>query len=159
MDAVAVAVENDPTYRHMIEATRATPLEAVADGIVAAARALAEATPAIKAICCFTHSGSTARRVARERPSKPILAITPFETTARRLCLTWGIDSSLTSEPIDCFASAVVSAARAAKDRRLASAEDEVVVTAGIPFNVTGTTNALRVAPCDERRILTSEPA
>jgi pyruvate kinase len=159
MDAVAVAVENDPTYRHMIEATRATPLEAVADGIVAAARALAEATPSIKAICCFTHSGSTARRVARERPSKPILAITPFKTTARRLCLTWGIDSSLTSEPIDRFASAVVSAARAAKDRGLASAEDEVVVTAGIPFNVTGTTNALRVAPCDERRILTNEPA
>ena len=56
------------------------------------------------------------------------------------------------------FKSAVVSAARAARSAGLASKTDQIVVTAGVPFNVPGTTNILRVAPCDERLIYASDP-
>jgi pyruvate kinase len=59
MNNVALSVEKDPTYRSVIEASRQVRRESVADGIVAAAREIAEATN-IKAICCFSQSGNTA---------------------------------------------------------------------------------------------------
>jgi pyruvate kinase len=75
MNNVAVEVESDPTYREIIEASRVVKRESVADGIVAAAREIAESTD-IKAICCFTQSGTTALLTARERPRVPIIALT-----------------------------------------------------------------------------------
>ncbi|UOM35739.1 pyruvate kinase [Acuticoccus sp. I52.16.1] len=158
MVSVALQVENDATYRPAIDATRVAVTGTIADGVVAAARTLSEATPSIRAICCFTHSGSTANLVARERPARPILALTPFEATARRLCLTWGVTSVRTVEPVERFKMAVISAVRAACKIGLATREDDIVVTAGIPFNVAGTTNILRVAPCDEARLRGAEP-
>ena len=157
MDNVAKSVESDPTYREVIEASRRVERKTVADGIVAAAREIAEATD-IHAICCSTQSGTTARLVARERPSVPIIALSPLMTTVRRLCLTWGVHCVQTLEPVDRFKMAVVSAARAAREYGFATEEDQIVVTAGVPFNVKGTTNILRVAPCDERLIFRTDP-
>ena len=157
MDNVAKSVERDPTYREVIEASRKVARSTIADGIVAAAREIAEATD-INAICCFSQSGTTASLVARERPSVPIIALTPIERTARRLCLTWGVHCVLTNEIVDRFKMAVVLAARAAREYGFASEKDQIVVTAGVPFNVTGTTNILRVAPCDERLIFRTDP-
>lgn len=156
MDNVACEVERDPTYAEIIAASRVAHRSTVADGIVAAAREIAEATD-IRAICCFTHSGTTALLVARERPGLPILALTPLRGTARRLCLTWGANCVMTDE-VDRFKMAVVSAARAARSGGFASEDDLIVVTAGVPFNIPGTTNILRVAPCDERLIFRADP-
>jgi pyruvate kinase len=157
MDNVARSVESDPTYREVIDASRRVKRESVADGIVAAAREIAEATN-IHAICCFTHSGTTAALVARERPSVPIIALSPMVGTVRRLCLTWGVHCVQTTEGIDRFKMAVVNAARAAREYGFATAKDQIVVTAGVPFNVAGSTNILRVAPCDERLIFRTDP-
>ncbi|MDX5357627.1 MAG: pyruvate kinase [Rhodobacterales bacterium] len=156
MDAVAREVEGDPTYREVIEASRKVNRRTVADGIVSAARELAETTD-IKAICCFTQSGTTATLVARERPRVPILALTPLVRTARKLCLTWGAHCVLVP-PQERFKGAVLSAAKAAREDGFATAADHIVVTAGVPFNVQGTTNILRVAPCDERLIFRADP-
>ena len=156
MNNVATEVELDPTYTQIIEASRFAARTTVADGIVAAAREIAETTE-IKAICCFTQSGTTALLVARERPRVPILALTPLESTARRLSLTWGTNCVLTGR-LDRFKMAVVNAAKAARAQGYASADEQVLVIAGVPFNVTGTTNILRVAPCDERLIYATDP-
>jgi pyruvate kinase len=156
MDNVAREVENDPTYTEVIESSRTAARTTVADGIVAAAREIAETTE-IKAICCFTQSGTTALLTARERPRVPIIAMTSQLRTARRLALTWGTLCVMTGE-LERFKSAVVSAARAARAAGLASKTDQIVVTAGVPFNIPGTTNILRVAPCDERLIYASDP-
>lgn len=155
MDSVARSVEADPTWREILASSRKVAHADVGDAIVAAARGLAE-TSDIKAICCFTETGSTAFKVARERPPVPILALSPNLATLRRLCLVWGVHCVATG-PLDRFKSAVVYAARAARDGGFATEADQVVVTAGIPFNVPGTTNILRVAPCDERLIFRSE--
>jgi pyruvate kinase len=155
MNDVAESVEGDKVYREIIEASRASHLTTTADGIVAAAREIAETT-SIKAICCFSHSGSTALKVSRERPRVPILALTPITTTARRMCLSWGVHS-VETQSVSRFKHAVVSAVRAAKAAGFAGVEDSIVVTAGIPFNVAGSTNILRVAPCDERLIFGPE--
>jgi len=156
MNNVAVEVEHDQTYREVIEASRRVDRRSIADGIVAAAREIAETTD-IRAICCFTHSGTTARLVARERPRVPIVALTPLIGTARRMCLTWGTHCVITGE-VERFKMAVVSAARAARALGIADEGDFVLVTAGIPFNVPGSTNILRVAPCDERLIFRGGP-
>ncbi len=156
MNNVAIEVESDPNYREIIEAARKIDRKSVADGIVSAAREIAETTD-IKVICCFTQSGTTALRAARERPSVPIIALTPLIDTARRLCLSWGVNC-VQSGSVERFKMAVVAAARAARESGLASERDQIVVTAGVPFNIPGTTNILRVAPCDERLIFSADP-
>lgn len=156
MNNVAIEVESDPTYRQILDAARPAAQPMVADGIVAAAREIAE-TADIKAICCFTHSGTTALKTARERPRVPILALTPFAHAARRLCLTWGVNCFFSGD-VQRFKMAVVGAARAARTGGFATEKDQIVVMAGIPFNVPGTTNILRVAPCEERLIFSTDP-
>ena len=110
----------------------------------------------IAAICCFTHSGTTAMLVARERPRVPIIALTPFYSTARRLSLVWGLHCVHTHE-VERFKLAVVSAARAARAAAFASDDDRIIVIAGIPFNTPGSTNILRVAPVREKLIYEGE--
>jgi pyruvate kinase len=156
MNQVAIEVEADPTYRQIVSASRTAQGTTVADGIVAAAREIAEKTD-IKVICCFTQSGTTALLTARERPSVPIIAMTSVEHTARRLCLSWGCNCVMTPELLR-FKGAVVNAARAARAEGFAGESDQIVVTAGVPFNVPGTTNILRIAPCDERLIYSTDP-
>lgn len=87
----------------------------------------------------------------------PIIALTPLLRTARRLALSWGVQPINTKE-VDRFKMAVVSAVRAARSEGYASEQDHIVVTAGVPFNVTGSTNILRVAPCEERLIFNTDP-
>ncbi len=156
MDKVAKEVEADPTYRDIIDASRSAKGSTVADGIVAAAREIAEKTD-IKAIACYTQSGTTALLTSRERPAVPILAMTPMIDTARRMALSWGCNC-IQADSVDRFKGAVVGAVRAARAGGFASEGDQIVVTAGVPFNVAGTTNILRIAPCDERQIYTSDP-
>jgi len=156
MNNVAIEVESDTTYRAVIEASRGAAKETVADGIVSAAREIAE-TADIKAIACFSQSGTTVSLVARERPRVPIIAMAATVRTARRLCLTWGAHCVTTGE-MGRFKEAVVRAVRAATHDGFATRDDDIVVTAGVPFNTSGTTNILRVAPCDERKIYSAEP-
>jgi pyruvate kinase len=156
MDNVAREVEDDPTYREVIEASRRADRQTVADGIVAAAREIAETTD-IKVICCYTESGTTALLTARERPKVPIIGLTSLRGTARRLALTWGVHPVMTGE-LTRFKMAVINAARAARAEGYAEETDQIVVTAGVPFNVPGTTNILRVAPCQESLIYATDP-
>ncbi|MEM8595549.1 MAG: pyruvate kinase, partial [Pseudomonadota bacterium] len=151
MNKIAMAVEGEQLHRQILEAAREVDRSSTADAITAAARGVAEST-AVKAIACFTHSGTTALLMSRERPRVPILALTPIRETARRLSMSWGLHCAVV-EPVDRFKLAVVSAVRQAKRDGFAETPDRLVVTAGVPFNMPGTTNILRVAPCDEKAI------
>ena len=155
MNNVAGEVEADPTYTEIIEASRKTGGKTVADGIVSAAREIAETTD-VKAICCFSQSGTTALLVSRERPRVPIIALTSYIGTARRLCLSWGTNCVIVGD-VNRFKDAVIAAVKAAKSQGMATEDDMVVVTAGVPFNTPGSTNILRVAPCAERLIYAAD--
>ncbi|MGR3343532.1 MAG: pyruvate kinase alpha/beta domain-containing protein, partial [Paracoccaceae bacterium] len=156
MNDVAIEIESDPTYREVIDASRAGVKETVADAIVSAAREIAETTN-IKAICCFSQSGTTALLTAREKPNVPIIALTSLIGTARRLALSWGMHCAVVPE-IERFKMAVVNAVRVARADGFAGESDHIVVTAGLPFNQAGSTNILRVAPCEERLIFSTDP-
>lgn len=156
MAEVALKVEMDPQYRKMLDSSRTSPRASIATAITAAAREVADAVD-VKAICCFTHSGTTARLASRERPSAPIVVLTPFRKTARQLTMFWGL-RCVVSEQVERFKMAVISAARATKALGLAEGTDQIAVTAGVPFNKPGTTNILRIAPVDEKAIFEGEP-
>jgi pyruvate kinase len=144
MNRVAEAVEQDPLYRTIIEAQRPGPEATTADAIMAAAHQVAE-TVKVASIVCYTRSGSTGLRAARERPNVPVLAFTPVVSTARRLALSWGIHCVLTEDASD-IDDMVNRACRIAFREGFAKAGERVIVTAGLPFGTPGATNLLRVA-------------
>lgn len=97
-----------------------------------------------KFLCAFTKSGDTASRLARMRPSIPIVVFTPEEATRQRLTLTWGVRSVLTAEFTDKD-----NMVMAVNDHLLQEDEakigDRIVVVSGSPMGISGNTNALRV--------------
>jgi pyruvate kinase len=97
-----------------------------------------------KAIVAFTTSGSTALRVSRYRPKAPVLAITPVPVVRRRLALTWG-SYPFEVDPQKTVDDVFERAAELARDIGIAKKGDLVVVTAGIPLGIPGTTNLLKV--------------
>lgn len=157
MDAVARSVESDPVYREVIESSRSTANRtSVADSIAVAAREIAETTD-IAAICAYTQSGTTVRLAARERPRVPIIAMSSQLNVLRQMALVWGAHCVLTPA-LERFRQAVVNAVVAAREFEFADASRQIIVIAGVPFNTAGSTNILRVAPCDERLIYRTDP-
>ena len=144
MDRIACSVEDDELYHSLIEAQRGTPEKTTPDAIMAAVHAVTETIEA-RAIVCWTKSGITAMRAARERSSAPIIAPTPSIETARRLSLVWGTHS-VTTEDIRDFDDMVKRASQIARQEGFAQAGERIVITAGVPLGTTGATNMLRVA-------------
>jgi pyruvate kinase len=143
MNSIGNAVESDPTHGDRVHftITRADPT--TSDALAEAAKTIA-ATIGAKAIVCFTTSGSTARRVARERPGVPLMVLTPKLETARRLGLLWGTHAVHTKD-VESFEEMVAKAKRMALRHRLAEAGDSIIVIAGVPFRTPGSTNVLHV--------------
>jgi len=95
-------------------------------------------------IVTFTKSGFSARVVAAGRPPMPVLGVTDGERTYRQLALVWGVVPMLAGGPPNY--DAMLGAARdRILDSGLAKKGDRVVVTAGVPFDVPGTTNLVKV--------------
>jgi pyruvate kinase len=95
-------------------------------------------------IVCFTSSGFTARKVSTCRPTVPIFACTPEPDTYRQLSLVWGVTPALTAHFTDY--EAMLGAARhQILARGLAQPGERLVVTAGVPFDMPGTTNLLKI--------------
>jgi len=144
MDRIVARVEQDAGWRSMIDSSRPAPEHSAAGAIASAASQVVH-TIGGRAIVAFTASGSTALRVARERPDSPVIGLTPLLDTARRMAVIWGVHAVVVPE-VHSMGEAVTRAARAALTEGFAVHGDEIVVTAGVPFGQPGTTNALRVA-------------
>jgi pyruvate kinase len=144
MDRIIKKVEHDPLYRHILDADHYDPEATAADAITAAARQVAH-TIAAAAIVTFTTTGSTSLRAARERPSVPILCLTPRLQTARRMALVWGTHAVITPE-VRNFQEVVDQATDTSRREEFASAGDKIVLTAGAPLGTPGATNVLRIA-------------
>ncbi|MHA1553566.1 MAG: pyruvate kinase [Alphaproteobacteria bacterium] len=147
MDRVAVEVERDPNYTGIMRSQRAEPDATSADAISAASRQIAE-TLRLSAICCYTASGTTALRAARERPPTPIIAMSPVVATARRLSLVWGLHCVFGQEPGD-LEGMVARAAEVAQAEGFSKSGDRIIITAGVPFGTPGATNMIRIAFVD----------
>ena len=144
MSRIAQRVEADPRWPGLMDAEHSTPEIEVPDAVSAAARTAANAS---KAAClvAFTTTGTTALRVARERPLQPILALSTDIRTARRLALVWGTEARVTDDPKDVEDMAIVASALSSQ-LGLAKSGDRIVIVAGMPFGTKGGTNLMRIA-------------
>jgi hypothetical protein len=144
MDRIATSGEADPGYLARVHFTETLP-DATTNDAIAAAAAKIVGTVGAAAIVCFTTSGSTARRVSRERPSVPLLILTPSIHTARRLGLLWGSHAVRTRD-VGSFEEMIAKAKRMALRHALAHAGERIIITAGVPFGTPGSTNVVHVA-------------
>jgi pyruvate kinase len=144
MDRIVARVEQDAGWRSMIDSSRPAPERLTSDAIAAAAQQVGH-TIGAKAIVAFTASGGTALRVARERPDSPVIGLTPNLDTARRMAVVWGVHAVVTAD-IHSMGEAVTRATQTARAEGFAAHGENVVVVAGIPFGLSGSTNSLRVA-------------
>jgi pyruvate kinase len=143
MDRIIARTERDGDWRIGINAKRPAPEKSSADAIAAAAVQVAH-TIGAQVIVAFTESGSTALRVAREKPDCPVIGLTTNIIVARRMAAVWGVHALLTGA-VHSMTEATTNAAKLARLEGFAQKGDEIVVVAGVPFGQAGTTNALRV--------------
>jgi pyruvate kinase len=135
---------------HPIPRLFAQPVADDPDGPVATEEAIAAATVAaarmLRAplVIVFTKSGFSARVVAARRPTVPILVLTDVESTYRQLSLVWGVIPVLVGHR-DTYNEMVQLALQVTRERKLARTGDRVIVTAGVPFDIPGSTNSLKV--------------
>jgi pyruvate kinase len=144
MNRIAIAVENGPGFLNIMDAQRANPEETTPDAIMFAVQQITHTVHA-KAIVCWTKSGSTGLRAARERPEAPIIALTPSLETARRLAIAWGLHCVMTDDAHD-LDDVVERAASIAYQEGFAKPGERIIVTAGVPLGTPGATNLIRVA-------------
>ncbi|MEW6767355.1 MAG: pyruvate kinase [Pseudomonadota bacterium] len=144
MNRIGEECERDPTFLGIISAQRPEPEATAGDAIADAARQIAE-TLDLPAIVCWTDSGSTALRVARERPQPPIVAITPNVATGRKLAAVWGVHCVIAEDAHDQD-DMIDRAGRIAFRDGFAKAGQRVIIVAGVPLGTPGTTNMVRIA-------------
>ena len=143
IDRIATTVERDPSYQARVHFTQTRLEPTTADALAGSARQIAQ-TVSATAMVCYTSSGATARRIARERPPVPLLAMSPSQHTARRMGLLWGVHA-VHSRDVGSFEEMVEKGKRMALRHQIAKGGDRVVLMAGIPFGTAGSTNVLHV--------------
>ncbi len=148
MDRIIVRTEQDPLQRTFLNDSHGMTTDTVTDSIAAAARQVSQ-TIQIASIVTFSESGMTTLRVARERPSPPIVALTPNIATSRYLTLVWGAHAIIVEEAFS-FSEMVEMACHCAKAESFATHGQQIIVTAGVPFGKSGGTNILRVVRIDD---------
>ena len=114
----------------------------ISDAVTHATCSMAESLGA-QAIVSVTTTGTTARMISRFRPNCPIVAVTPVEKVMRQLAISWGV--------VPCYGKSVESTdelfavgIEKAKEVGLVEEDDLVVITAGVPIGVEGTTNLIK---------------
>ena len=143
MDRIAASVEGDPVFPARIHFTQTRLEPTTADALAGSARQIAS-TISAKAMVCYTSSGSTARRISRERPSVPLLAMSASINTSRRMGLLWGVHAVHTRD-VSSFEEMVEKAKRMALRHGVANGGDRVILMAGIPFGTAGSTNVIHI--------------
>jgi pyruvate kinase len=144
MDRIAQSVESDPGYRARVQFTETKADPTTADALSEAAGTVTHIIGA-DGIVCFTGTGSTARRVSRERPEVPLLVLTPKLDAARRMGLLWGAHAVHTKD-IGSFEEMIAKGKRMALRHGVGKAGSKLIMMAGVPFGTPGSTNVLHVA-------------
>jgi pyruvate kinase len=141
MDRIIRETEQSSHYK---QSPAAADREATGSDAISAAACQVAETVGAKAIVTHTRSGRTAQRASRERPTVPIIMLTPEVKTARQHTIVWGLHCALV-ENMDTLDQVFSSTAEIAKRAGFAEEGEEVVLTAGVPFGQVGQTNLLRL--------------
>jgi pyruvate kinase len=147
MDRIIVEVERDPLYRQLIDASHVAVEAGDADVAQAVCSAMRGTVALLRAsaVVTYTSSGITTLRAARERPAAPVVSLTPNIGVARRLALGWGVHS-VHAQDVSDVQEMVDGGLAAVRRDGFAQAGDHVVMIAGMPFSMAGSTNLMRIA-------------
>jgi pyruvate kinase len=115
-----------------------------ADVLVVAA-AQASKSGSTKCLVAYTTTGATARRLSRERPLQPVLALSPQINAVRRMCLVWGVEARVSAQP-DSLEVVTTDAIAKAVELKLVGPGERLLIVAGTPFGAPGAANLLRLA-------------
>ncbi|WP_395374685.1 pyruvate kinase [Marinicella sp. W31] len=143
MDTIAITVESDKDYIKRMQDRKVITEKNTPDSVSAAACQIANNLD-VKVITCFSSSGATALRVARNRSATPVIAISPSKRSCQQLTVSWGVNPVLAEDAHDSD-EMVQIANQVIKQQEAARPGSRFVVTAGVPFGVSGTTNLIRV--------------
>ena len=145
MDRIIGAAESDPEFWKKFRQSdlphEATPEDAISQSV----RGMVE-TLNCKAVLGYTQTGSTVQRISRERPPCRIVGLTPRQSTASRLALSWGVLPVVTEDPAS-FDDMLVKIQEVASEKVDGlKTGDKIIISAGIPFGRPGTTNMLKIS-------------
>jgi pyruvate kinase len=143
MRRIIVAAETLPVARG-IGLDRLDPGTASTEETIASASVTAVRLLGAPSVIVFTKSGFSARIVAARRPGVPIVVLTDQRRTYRQLALVWGVVPFLVPHA-ESYEQMAATAKHVLLEQGIAKPGDRVVVTAGVPFDVPGTTNMLKV--------------
>ena len=143
MAKIAQEAESQLDYEKILAKRKEDATPSVANSIAMSACATARELGAT-AIITATQTGNTARMVSKYRPNVPVIAVTPNESVARKLALNWGV-VTIVSESVKSTDELIASSVDKALQAGYIKKGDLVVVAAGIPVDVTGTTNMMKV--------------
>ena len=147
MDRICQSVEQDASYRRVMDADQVYTESNSSDAITSSATRVALDIGAV-CIANYTTSGSTTLRTSRQRPAVPILCVTQDNDVAHRMTLSYGVHAVHVTG-VSRFKQAVEQAVALSKKQGLAKKGDRIVLTAGVPFGTPGSTNILRIAWVD----------
>lgn len=141
MKSVVQASEADFKYREFFDHHASLVYHDVPSAVTLATVKAAYTSNA-QAIFAFTSGGSTARLLSRLRPSMPIVAMTPNEKCYHQMSCNWGVIPVLGNE-YSTFSDAIAKISAFSLDHELVHYGDLVVINAGSPFGISGTTNMM----------------
>lgn len=147
MDRIIQAAEQDSLYWSGLAGRSISSRETAEDAISKSVREISQ-TLSAKAVFGYTSSGSTVKRIARERPRCRIIGLTPHKNIASRMALTWGVTPRTLKDPVN-FDDMLGSINALAKSDLGFEKGDVVLVSAGVPFGRSGTTNTLKIGEID----------
>jgi pyruvate kinase len=134
-----VELKRNLTEEELLQITKSDTEEATSFATIEVAEKIGA-----KFIVCFTHSGNTARKLAKYRPLIPNIAFTPIRSTAKRLSLVWGV-SPIEIGFVNTVDELLEGASELLKFKNIVKEGDFVVITAGVPVGVSGSTNMIKV--------------
>jgi pyruvate kinase len=143
MRRIITEIEQHP-FKRAREGYIGPEIIATTEETIAAATDAAQRMLGAPVVIVFTKSGASARIVSSHRPAVPVVALTDVPTTYSQLALVWGVIPHLVQH-CATYEDMVQRAREVVLNRGLAKEGDRVLVTAGVPFDVPGTTNTLRV--------------
>ncbi len=143
MNQIGMTVETDPGYIARMQKSELPTEGTVADSVARSACQMARQVDAC-VIVCFSSSGATALRVSKHRSPIETVVITPNLKSFRQLSMSWGVDAVL-ADDVDNSDEMVSMANHWVKEMGYGKPGDTYLITAGVPFGVSGTTNLIRV--------------
>ena len=143
MAKIAVKAEQAINYAKMLSTMQFDMMDNITNAISYATCSIAQQLN-VTAIICVTHSGETARMISRFRPFCPIIAPTDNERVQRQMHLSWGVIPCLV-EPLTSVEEMFEEGVKQAQKLGVVKDGDVVVITAGVPGGMSGTTNLLKV--------------